>query len=162
MARRGFRAKMGLLALALAGSLAATGVASASWPEEVTLSGTVATASLDVAFTGVRVAEQQGPGSASVRILPGGKALAVEIAGAWTGTAVEIVYTVLNQGTIPVVAEPQAAAGEGIVVEALPPPCLEAGAEGRGRLTVAVVGEPPAGGAIEAGRVWLEFRQWNR
>ncbi|MEW6770249.1 MAG: hypothetical protein AB1330_02530 [Bacillota bacterium] len=162
MLRRGFRAKVGLLALALVWSLAGIGAASGAWREELTLSQTVTTGNVDVAFTDVRVVREQGAGSTAVSILPGGKAFAIEMNDVWHGSRAEIAYTVLNQGTIPVVAEPVGLGAEGIEMAVEPPPMLEAGAEGQGTVEVAVTRGLERGAAFETGGVVLDFRQWNR
>lgn len=162
MLRKGFRGKVGLLALALVWSLAGIGAASGAWQEELTLSETVATGNVDVAFTDVRVVREQGPGSTAVSILPAGKAFAIEMAGVWRGSRAEIAYTVLNQGTIPVVAEAVGLGAEGIELAVQPPPMLEAGFEGQGSVEVAVTRELERGAVLETGGVVLDFRQWNR
>lgn len=162
MLRKGFRVKVGLLALALVWSLAGIGAASGAWREELTLSQTVTTGNVDVAFTGVKVVREQGPGSTAVSILPGGKAFAIEMEGVWRGSRAEIAYTVLNQGTIPVVAEPVPLEAEGIEMTVRPPGLLDAGAEGQGSVEVAVTREIERGAAFETGGVVLDFRQWNR
>jgi len=160
--RKGFRTKVGLIALALVWSLAGVGAASGAWREELTLGGTVATGNVDVAFTDVQVVKEWGPGSITVSLLPGGKAFAVEMNDVWRGSRAEIVYTVLNQGTIPVVAEPVGLGAEGIEMAVEPPPMLEAGAAGQGTVEVAVTREIERGAAFETGGVVLDFRQWNR
>lgn len=162
MRARKFKAKAALLALAIVWSLAAIGAVGGAWREEVTLTGTVATGSVDAAFTAVSVARQRGPGTAAAELLPGGKAFAVTLDGAWRGSKAEIAFTVLNQGTVPVVAEPVAPQAEGLLMTVRPPGLLEPGSEGQGALEVEVTADLERGASLETGGVVLEFRQWNR
>lgn len=153
--------KVAMLVLALVWSLAATGGAAGAWGEELAASATVATGNVDVAFAGVSVVKQQGPGRVSAELLPGGKAFAVTLEDAWRGTKAEIAFTVVNQGTIPVVAEPAVPEADGLAMAVAPPGLVEPGSEGRGALEVEVTADLERG-ALETGGVVLEFRQWNR